>query len=214
MTKKEELTQQIAELEEILNATGANAVSAEEKEALEEGISELKKQLNAEKSVEKPEKQPKGKKGKKEKEKKEKAPKVKTEKDIKKKEWDAKMRAEYDNAVKKGEKRTYNAWLCDELGKAYKKRMKAVKAASGKRTTPIGKILADKMEGVVKSVIAYDKRTPASNLDLGELKKAVDMLAKGLDKLTEALNADLGDNFIQKFKEDLSKIIKALEKKQ
>jgi len=103
---------------------------------------------------------------------------------------------------------------CDELAAAWKKRMSAVKKASGKRTAPIGKILADKMEGVVKSVIAYDKRSQTSNLDLGELKKAVDMLAKGLDKLTEALNADLGDNFIQKFKEDLSKIIKALEEKK
>jgi uncharacterized phage infection (PIP) family protein YhgE len=103
---------------------------------------------------------------------------------------------------------------CDELAAAWKKRMSAVKKASGKRTAPIGKILADKMEGVVKSVIAYDKRSQTSNLDLGELKKAVDMLAKGLDKLTEALNADLGDSFIQKFKEDLSKIIKALEEKK
>lgn len=176
----------------------------DEKAMYNNAIKEIEQRMAAE--TEKPEKQEAKKAKKPEKPEKQEAKKAK-------KEWDAKMKAEFEKAVAKGEKRTYNAWLCDELGEAYKKRMKAVKKAAKQKTTPITKILADKMEGVVKSAIAYDKRSD-SNMDIKELKEAVNILAKGLDKLKAALNADLKDDFINKFKEDLMTIIKALEKKQ
>lgn len=95
---------------------------------------------------------------------------------------------------------------CNELAAAYKKRMDAVKKASGKKTTDIMKIIGTKIEGAVKSAIFYNE----GENDKKALKEAINTLIVGFDKLKSALKGKHDDFYIDKFKEDLMKIIKDL----
>jgi chromosome segregation ATPase len=195
MSKITDLKDELAQYKQSLEAAKLENNSAAVKE-FEAAISEVEaeiKGLESEadnkpekpKKADKPEKKPKAKKP----EKKVKEPKP-------------------EKAFKKAKKETPP---CDELATAWEKRMSAVRKASKTKTTPITKIIATKMEGVVKSVIAYNKKK-GGDLNLSDIRDAVKLLATGLDKLKEAIKGEFSDTFIDAFEKDMMKIIKALEK--
>lgn len=187
MKKSEQLKKQIAEFKEVL----AGTTDSEERAAIERGISKLEKKLKeaeeAEKVPEKPKKEKKV------------AKKV-----VEKKEKVQKIHAET--------KKPLEEVSCEELKAAYEKRRAAAKLNKGKKTKPVLMKVAHNVEAAIKTAVAYNKKK--GDLNVPKLRRAVKSFKGSLSELKEALAGDFEDTFIDKFSEDMEKVLKALETKK
>lgn len=190
-----EIKSKIAQYEKVL----AGSTDAQEKTAIQNGIAKLKIKL---KEAEESEKTPE--------------PKVEVKKEEKKEIAKPVVKVEPKKEEKKAKKKKSKKdddFDCEEAERLMKERRAKAKESADKKTQPILKIMADKMESVVKSAIHYnDVQGNAQKPE--KLKQAVGLIEKAMHLLKDGTNPELEDKYIDEMVSSLKKIIEQLTKKK